>query len=393
MTLSSEDNMTLIIHTDTTQDVINDFANEFYDAYELCEIKLVELENNPTNKDIINLIFRSIHSVKGNLSFVGLQPLLPLLQSIEDLLSKLRDGSLLFSVSLSDVILLSIDQTKSVIDELTGKRPSSLTTRLIDDIRESISKILDASPDELQPAINTAINTLAPETIVSQEDLPAEAPSQKPPLSKSHHLIKVLDRYNIVVNQDIELMMSLVLPFEQRSPFWHGKCVRQLLLTLGMNAFSGNKVNPTQLAAATLMHDFGMCFLPIDILHKTSEYSAKEKKQIQQHPRTAYELLTKLHHWDEAAEMVYQHHEHMNGLGYPHKLLDSEISDGAKIISIVDTFDAIMHDRAHIERVKRPFIRAILEINRYSDTQFSSEWVDIFNQFAQKLPPYSANKS
>ena len=87
-------NMKLQTSTEATEEVISDFATEFYEAYELCEVKLVELENTPSNQDLINLIFRAIHTVKGNLSFVGLQPLLPLLQSIEDLLSKIREGSL-----------------------------------------------------------------------------------------------------------------------------------------------------------------------------------------------------------------------------------------------------------------------------------------------------------
>ena len=49
--------MTLQISTEATEELITDFANEFYDAYELCEIKLVELENNPSNQELINLIF------------------------------------------------------------------------------------------------------------------------------------------------------------------------------------------------------------------------------------------------------------------------------------------------------------------------------------------------
>ena len=112
--------MPLQTSTQASAETIQDFANEFYDAYELCEIKLVELENDPDNIELINLIFRAVHSTKGNLSFVDLQPLLPLLQSVEDLLSKIRHGSLIFSAGVSDVILLSMDCIKSVVDEMTG---------------------------------------------------------------------------------------------------------------------------------------------------------------------------------------------------------------------------------------------------------------------------------
>ncbi|MFD2228925.1 HD domain-containing phosphohydrolase [Alkalimarinus sediminis] len=385
--------MTLQISTEATEDVINDFANEFYDAYELCEIKLVELENNPTNQELINLIFRAIHTVKGNLSFVGLQPLLPLLQSVEDLLAKIREGSLSFSASLSDVILLSIDHVKSVIDELTGQDKTELTALAVQQIRDSITGIVTADPATLQQAINATINTLAPETVITEDEAPPTYKPEKKRPSGEQNLLKVLQRYGVEPSDDINLMIALVSPFERRSPYWYGKAERQLLLTLGMNKLSGNRTDPAQLAAATLMHDFGMCFLPTETLHKNTPYSTEEKEQIHQHPITAYELLSKMHKWQDAAEIVLQHHEHMNGNGYPNKLVEEEITDGAKIIAIVDTFDAIMHERAHIEMVKRPFIRAVLEINRYSDTQFSSEWVEIFNQFAQKLRSYNTTNA
>ncbi len=382
--------MTLQLSTTVSDDIIRDFANEFHEAYELCEIKLVELENNPTNQNLVNLLFRSVHSIKGNLSFVGLQPMLPLLQSIEDLLSKVRDGSLAFSAGLSDVILLSMDCAKSVVDEITGQNTSEVTTVLIDTICHNIASIINAAPGKLNTAINNTINALAPETVIPAAETSPVPAIVKPPTDEKN-LIKILSRHNIIIDEDLNLMIGLIKPLEQRSPYWHGKSARLLLFALGLNKLSDNRVDPKQLAAATLMHDFGMSFLPISLLHKTSSYTQKEKKQIHQHPRTAHELLYKLQNWEPAAEIVYQHHEHMNGAGYPHGLFETEICDGAKILSIVDTFDAIMHDRAHIEKVKRPFIRAILEINRFSGTQFSSEWVELFNQFAQKLHQSNAH--
>ncbi len=381
--------MSLRTSKQAPEETIKDFANEFYDAYELCEIKLVELENNPNNVDLINLIFRAVHSTKGNLSFVDLQPLLPLLQSVEDLLSKIRHGSLIFSAGVSDVILLSMDCVKSVVDEITGHGDSGITTEFIEVVKGNITSIIKASPENLQQAINTTINTLAPETVIPKQETPPQQRKNKNIPTDEKNLIKILKRHGISPDEDMLLMISLIKPFEQRSPYWHGKSARQLLFTLGMNTIAGNRVNPTQLAAASLMHDFGMCFLPIDVLHKTAIHTIKEQKQIQQHPRVAHDLLGKMHHWDYAAEIIYQHHEHMNGEGYPHRLSESEICDGAKILAIVDTFDAIMHERAHIEKVKRPFIRAVLEINRYSGTQFSAEWVEIFNQFAQKLHKFN----
>ncbi|WP_394392914.1 HD-GYP domain-containing protein [Shewanella woodyi] len=82
----------------------------------------------------------------------------------------------------------------------------------------------------------------------------------------------------------------------------------------------------------------------------------------------------------EAAQIVLQHHEQVDGAGYPNHLTGDKICDGAKIIAIADTFDARSHERAHHTLLKRPLVRTMNEINNFSGTQFDPYWVEIFNQ-------------
>jgi HD-GYP domain-containing protein (c-di-GMP phosphodiesterase class II) len=96
-------------------------------------------------------------------------------------------------------------------------------------------------------------------------------------------------------------------------------------------------------------------------------------------------MLNKMQKWDEAATITYQHHERVDGKGYPEGLTENQIHDGAKILSIIDAFDAITQSRAYAASVKRPFIRAVLEINSQVGTQFSSVWVERFNLIVKKL--------
>ena len=62
------------------------------------------------------------------------------------------------------------------------------------------------------------------------------------------------------------------------------------------------------------------------------------------------------------------------------------MSPGALILSIVDTFDARTHERAHQTLSKHPLLRAILEINSLAGKQFSPRWVEIFNRTLQQRP-------
>ena len=86
--------------------------------------------------------------------------------------------------------------------------------------------------------------------------------------------------------------------------------------------------------------------------------------------------------WAEAAKMVEQHHEMPNGAGYPSGIEAPDICDGAKILAIVDAFEAVM--LKHINRGKnRSVLRAIAEINA-CDNQFSPEWIEPFNKVIRR---------
>jgi HD-GYP domain-containing protein (c-di-GMP phosphodiesterase class II) len=86
--------------------------------------------------------------------------------------------------------------------------------------------------------------------------------------------------------------------------------------------------------------------------------------------------------WEAAAEMIAQHHEMHDGKGYPGQLPASKICPGAKILSIVDAFEAVM--LKHIHRGKnRSVLRAIAEVNA-CDNQFAPEWILPFNTVIRK---------
>ncbi len=97
------------------------------------------------------------------------------------------------------------------------------------------------------------------------------------------------------------------------------------------------------------------------------------------HPGWGGDWLRRVPGWESAAEMVLAHHEHEDGQGYPRRLRGEAIVPGAKILAILDAYYAMIHqraDRAH----KRSILRAVTEINACAGSQFSPEWVGVFNQ-------------
>lgn len=391
--------MALQIPTNIDPGLLDDFAIEFNEAYELCESKLVELETNPTDIDLVNQLFRSVHTVKGNLNFIAFTAPIPLLQSVEDVLSGIRNGDFPFTSSLSDLVLLSLDRTKAMVDEVGGKVDSGLSIEKVHLISTLISKVATASDRERETFIHTAILELDPDTMALDAGVisptpPVEVEEPEAPKQIDTHshlaladerILKLLNTYSVAIDEDILFFLSLMKPMEARSFYWSGRCMRLLLLALGINRAAGNPINVSQLTAAVIMHDISMAFLPLDVLHKAGQLSEAERNTIQQHVHSSYELLVTMQKWGEAAKMVLQHHERPDGKGYPAGLIESEICDGAKLLAIIDSFDAITHSRAYTTKVKRPFIRAVLEVNSHAGSQFSAKWVEIFNPVVKKL--------
>ena len=272
-----------------------------------------------------------------------------------------------------------MDCTKSLINEQLHGLPTDIDEGGFNKICQSIQDILCADESERYNAIHRAIVVLDPSAqLEPTQSTSDQAVPQK--IGKTDIPKDIFTLFDITPSEDLEFFRSLTDPIEARSLYWYGRVERLLYLSLTMNQHAGNPVDPTQLTAAAYMHDMAMAFLPHEILHKKTQLSLKEKRLIQGHCRVSYDMLHRMCHWEAAAEIVLQHHEQVDAQGYPKGLKDIEICDGAKILAIADAFDAKTHERAYSSLHKRPFIRAILEINRQAGQQFNQKWVNIFNQ-------------
>jgi HD-GYP domain-containing protein (c-di-GMP phosphodiesterase class II) len=240
----------------------------------------------------------------------------------------------------------------------------------------------DSGPAAATTSVSTALRAVRERTAPDR----TPAGSARPLVPEEEESLEViLDHFGIAVDDDLRLFIGICAPIEARSMYWNNCTARILELCLAMNEQAGHPVEPAQLAAAVLLHDIGMAFLPVEILHKRKRLETHELALLQAHPAQGAALLSTMSRWQVAAEAVAQHHERMDGRGYPRGLGKDDICIGARIISIADTFEARTHERAYSTRVKRPFIRAVLEINSCSGTQFDPAWVAIFNDVARYL--------
>lgn len=107
-----------------------------------------------------------------------------------------------------------------------------------------------------------------------------------------------------------------------------------------------------RLTQAALVHDIGMFALPESLVTKSDKLSAQDRATIRQHPVLGYKLITKLGpQWEWLGQVVMQEHERWGGQGYPRGLKENQIHEYARIIGILDIFEALLNARPYRGRL------------------------------------------
>jgi hypothetical protein len=126
----------------------------------------------------------------------------------------------------------------------------------------------------------------------------------------------------------------------------------------------------------SLLHDIGKMGIPDTILHKTTELTIEERKIVEMHPTTAFNLLKSIEYLQEAMDIPFYHHEKWNGEGYPNGLKGEAIPLPARIFAVVDVWDALSHDRLY--RDAWPTEKIIAYMQEQSGKHFDPRVVEVF---------------
>jgi len=360
------------------------FFASFTSSQQQIEQSLLLLELAPDDKSLLLGLQQNIAVIQQSLLDIGLDNIPPLTTSLNRLVQEIRQNNIEFETVISDLILLAVDDIKKVIEKIIDGDDRCVLLERLPRICESIEAIAKADELSRDSVIKDALLLLDPsieiiETTITVSDSLINLFSKDMPDEEE------LAAYGVEESDDFIFFRALSEPLESRAKYWVGRVHRMLRLALKMNDQAGRPVDPNQLAAAVYMHDAGMALLPTEIINSETELSEEQREEMKQHPVVAYELMRYMKNWREAALIVLQHHEQVNGQGYPYGLRESEICEGAKIIAIVDAVDARTHERAYATLLKRPLLRVAIELGKNSGVQFSEKWVNIFKDVFQEM--------
>ena len=188
-------------------------------------------------------------------------------------------------------------------------------------------------------------------------------------------------RLNLDVERTyFETIMALAMAVEAKDPYsaGHSKRVGYYAVKIGERMGLKPEVLKVLQHAGTL-HDIGKIGIKDGILLKPTPLTPEEAKIMQQHSLIGEAIIKPVRSLANVASLIRHHHERYDGSGYPSGLRGREIPFGARILSVADTYDAMVTDRPYRKRL--PVEDAIAELTRLAGKQYDPEVVEAFVAF------------
>ena len=224
--------------------------------------------------------------------------------------------------------------------------------------RSYLCKQVLSDPSLGTPLRMTALREVA--RVAFQEALDTNDPN---------HAVDVAKEYGeglatMIADQAVKLNEVYDLLKHDYYTFTHVCNVSTYCCMLARELGIGDKASLAQVATGSLLHDIGKRHVPKDVLNKPDKPTEEEWKIIRLHPTTGYQELCNRADLNWAQLMiVYQHHERLDGSGYPTGASDEDIHPWAKLCAVVDVFDALSCSRPYRDPVPTREVCAYLEEN------------------------------
>ena len=173
---------------------------------------------------------------------------------------------------------------------------------------------------------------------------------------------------------DLVDALSTALDAKNTHMCGHSERVAELSLlmakTMGLSLAEQEKIH-----IGAHLHDIGKIGIPDVILNKPGKLTESEFAIIRKHPEIGGTIVGKVKAFSDVADIVRHHHERFDGKGYPDQLCGMEISLGARIVAVADSFDAMITMRSY--RLPKTVHEAMVEMERCRGSQFDPTIVEV----------------
>ncbi len=235
-----------------------------------------------------------------------------------------------------------------------------------------ITRILESNQDEmikLNSDLEERIKVKTAELVKTNQGLIKEIKVRE---EVENELLTANVKLNNLLNDTVGGLVSAI---ELRDPYTagHQRRVTQLAMAIAQKLnLPKDKLDCIRIAA--MIHDIGKINVPAEILSKPGKINQFELELLQNHPQAGYDILKAIEFPWPIAETVLQHHERMDGSGYPNGLKEDEILIQAKVIHVADVVEAMSSDRPY-----RPAMGTEIALNELNENRgilYNDEIVD-----------------
>ncbi|MDR2940429.1 MAG: HD domain-containing protein [Clostridiales bacterium] len=173
------------------------------------------------------------------------------------------------------------------------------------------------------------------------------------------------------------LIGSITKLLEKKDKYtaYHSANVKHYSLYLA-KYFNFSEADQKKILIAASLHDIGKVAIPDSILQKPGNLTDDEFEVLKKHPVRGAEIISKVKHFNDIADIIRYHHEKVDGTGYPYGLKGEDIPFMAKMVAVADSFDAMTTSRVY--RGALDINYAVSEIKRNAGTQFDKDIAGAF---------------
>lgn len=181
----------------------------------------------------------------------------------------------------------------------------------------------------------------------------------------------------------IDTVKSLSQAIEIKDPYTQGHSMRvgEYAVALGKRVkLSQKRVENLKMAA--ILHDIGKIGIEESILNKPGKLTVVEFDKIKQHPENGFKILQDIEFLKDVSAIILDHHEKMDGTGYPNGKKQCEIRTEAAILGIADVYDALTSDRPYRKAmtVEQAFVIIEEGKGKHFDTHLADEFMDMIKE-------------
>jgi putative nucleotidyltransferase with HDIG domain len=188
---------------------------------------------------------------------------------------------------------------------------------------------------------------------------------------------------SILRNDNALVSLTRIKSFDEYT-FTHSVNVA-VLVTSFARRLGFNRGRLERLAVGGLLHDLGKVKIPDEILNKPGPFTIEERKMVQNHPTFSAEMLEKTEDiTEDSIRLAFEHHERLDGKGYPRGLSEDGLHIDSNIISICDVYDALTSARVY--KPGFPLPKALQIMIEKAGTEFKRNLVEMFIKIVGAYP-------